>query len=67
MNRLGEIESAIEGLTAAQVDELALWVEQLRKRLAMRPPADAWLERARGAALSGVTTEGVMALTRGEK
>jgi len=67
MNRLAEIESAIERLTAAQVDELATWMEQFRVRRGMQPPGDAWLERARGAAQPGVTTEGVMALTRGEE
>jgi hypothetical protein len=67
MNTLGEIESAIERLTAPQVAELVAWLEQFRVRRAMQPPDDAWLERARGSARPGVTTEGVMALTRGEE
>jgi hypothetical protein len=67
MSTLGEIESAIEGLTAAQVVELAAWLDQYRARRAMQPLDAAWLERARGAARPGATTEGVMALTRGEK
>jgi hypothetical protein len=66
MNTLGEIESAIERLPAPQVAELATWLEQFRAGRAPQPP-DAWLERARGAAQRGVTTEGVMTLTRGEE
>ena len=67
MNTIAEIESAIEHLPVPQVAELAAWLEQFRVRCAMQPPAEAWLERARGAARSGVTTEDVMALTRGEE
>ena len=67
MNTLGEIESAIERLPAPQVAELAAWLEQFRERRRMGPSDEAWLERARGAARPGVTTEGVMALTRGEE
>ena len=66
MNTVVEIETAIERLPALQLAELAAWLEQLRVRRAVPPPAEAWLERARGAARSGVTTAEVMALTRGE-
>jgi len=67
MKTIKEIENAIEGLGAAEVDELAAWVEQFRARRVVRPRDEAWLERARGAACPGVTTESVMKLTRGEE
>ena len=65
MNTIAEIETAIERLPGPQVAELAAWLEQLRVRRAMEPPVQAWLERARGTARPCVTTEGVMAITRG--
>ena len=67
MNTLEEIESAIEHLTEPQVAELAAWLERFRARRDMQPSGEAWLARARGAARPGVTTESVMALTRGEE
>ncbi len=67
MNTLIEIEFAIERLTIAEVAELAAWINQYRTRHASQSPDEAWLRRARGAARSGVTTEGVLALTRGEE
>ena len=66
MSNITEIEAAIENLPARQVDELAGWLETLRVRRATPPPVESWLERARGAALPGVTTANVMALTRAE-
>ena len=67
MSNITEIEAAIEDLPARQVDELAGWLEALRVRRATPPPVESWLERARGAALPGVTTAKVMALTRDEE
>ena len=67
MKTINEIENAIERLCAAEVDELAAWMEQFRARRAMQPRNDSWLERARGVARPGVTTESLMALTRGEE
>jgi hypothetical protein len=67
MNTVVEIETAIERLPAPQLAELAAWLEQLRVRRAVRLPAEAWLEGARGAARPGVTTAEVMALTRDEE
>jgi hypothetical protein len=67
MSTIAEIEAAIENLPGPQVDELARWLEALRLRRAAPPAADAWLERARGAALPGATTANVMSLTRGEE
>lgn len=66
MSTIVEIENAIEKLPTPQVDELVGWLETLRVRRATLPPVESWLERARGAAALGVTTAGVMALTRGE-
>ena len=67
MSSIAEIESAIERLPAPQVEELAGWLERLRAKRAAQPPIESWLQRARGAALPGVTTASVMALTRGEE
>jgi hypothetical protein len=66
MNTLAEIETAIERLPAPEVAELAAWLEQHRARCATQPPADEWLNRARGAARPGVTTDQLLALTRDE-
>ena len=67
MSSIAEIESAIEKLPAPQVEELAGWLETLRVRRATPPPVESWLQRARGAALPGLTTATLMALTRGEE
>lgn len=67
MSTIAEIEAAIENLPSPQVDQLALWLETLRQRRATPPPVDSWLQRARGAAIPGVKTTDVMALTRGEE
>jgi hypothetical protein len=67
MSALSEIESAIERLPAPQLAELAEWLEKFRRRRGVPPSCEAWLARARGAALKGATTEAVMALTRGEE
>jgi len=68
MSTIAEIETAIEHLPTPQVDELAAWLEAYRARRAASLAAEAWLKRARGtAALPGVTTADVMALTRGEE
>jgi hypothetical protein len=66
MDTLAEIESAIERLPPPQVAELAAWLEQHRVRCAATPVIETWLQRARGAARPGVTTEDVMTLTRDE-
>jgi hypothetical protein len=67
MSTIAEIETAIARLPAAQVEELAVWLEAYRARRAASLAAEAWLERARGAALPDVTTADVMDLTRGEE
>ena len=67
MSSIAEIERAIEKLPAPQVDELAGWLEKYRVSKAARPPIEGWLQRARGAALPGMKTQDVMALTRGEE
>ena len=66
MSTIAEIETAIEKLPAPQVDQLARWLEAFRMRRATPSSVETWLRRARGAAAPSVTTENVMALTRGE-
>ena len=67
MSTITEIEAAIERLPEPQVQELTAWLEKLRVGRAMPPPVEAWLAHARGVACAGLTTQGVMALTRGEE
>ena len=67
MSTVAEIEAAIERLPAPQVDELTGWLETLRMRRATPPPVESWLERARGSAITGVTTANAMTLTRGDE
>ena len=67
MRSITEIEDAVEKLPAAQVEELLGWLEGFRLRRATPLPIESWLERARGAARAGATTENIMALTRGEE
>lgn len=62
-----EIEDAIEKLPQSEVEELAKWLEALRMRRAAVPPIERWLDQARGAANPGVTTEKVLAITRGDE
>ena len=66
MSSIAEIESAIEKLSASQVEELAGWLDMLRVRRATPSPVEGWLKHARGAAVPDITTAKVMALTRGE-
>ena len=66
MTTLSEIEAAIEKLPAPQVDELVQWLAVLRTRRLGSPPVEAWLQQARGAAHTGVTTAKVLETTRGE-
>ena len=67
MSNIAEIEAAIENLPEPQVDQLARWLESFRQRRVTRPPVESWLERARGAAIPGMNTQDVMALTRSEE
>lgn len=67
MSTITEIETAIQHLTASQIDELATWLEAYRASRVAPLPVDDWLKHARGAARRGVTTAEVMALTRGEE
>jgi cytochrome c553 len=66
MNTITEIESAIERLPEPEVAELAAWLERHRQQRGAQPPAAEWLDRVRGAARPGVTTDDVMAWTRAE-
>jgi uncharacterized protein GlcG (DUF336 family) len=67
MSTVAEIEAAIANLPAAQVDQLAHWLETFRQLRATPTAVESWLERARGVAKLGVKTHEVMALTRGEE
>jgi hypothetical protein len=67
MSTIAEIEAAIEKLPAPQVDELARWLDELRARRVGPLSVESWLDRARGAAVPGVTTAKIMAATRGEE
>lgn len=66
MNKITEIEQAIEKLPAAEVDELASWLELFRLRKATSETIENWLARARGVVRTGQTTASIMDLTRGE-
>lgn len=68
MRTIAEIEAVIECLPTPAVEELSRWLDALRTRRAIAPPAvGVWLDRARGAALTGTTTAGIMSATRGEE
>jgi hypothetical protein len=67
MDRIAEIEAAIENLPDRDVDQLAHWLQTLRQKRSSPPPVESWLLQARGAALPGVQTDDVMNLTRGEE
>lgn len=67
MSTLAEIEQAIEALPPRDVEALSVWLENRRKAQAGKPPVEQWLARARGTAAPGVTTDGVLAMTRGEE
>ena len=66
MSNRAEIERAIEQLPDSEVEQLRIWLGRRQAQRGARPAAEAWLERARGAARPGVTTESIMAMTRGE-
>ena len=67
MTTITEIEAAIEKLSAAQIEEIARWLESLRLKRATPPAVETWLRTARGTARPNVTTASVMTLTRGEE
>ena len=66
MNKIAEIEDAIEKLPAAQVEELADWLQIFRLKRATSASVEGWLQNARGVVRTGETTASIMALTRGE-
>ena len=67
MTTIAEIEKAIENLPPKQVEELAHWLEEFRKRRAESPSVETWLRHARGSAALGTTTANIMAHTRGDE
>lgn len=64
MSTVAEIEAAIKKLPASEIEELAGWLEAFRQRQSAPATVEAWLDKARGRAVQGVTTAQVMALTR---
>jgi hypothetical protein len=64
MDTVEEIQAAIAKLSHVQIAELAVWMDSLLHRGLTPVALDDWLDRARGAAIPGITTEGIMALTR---
>lgn len=67
MSTLAEIEAAIECLSAKEVEKLSIWLRERSTRGTGGLPVETWLERARGAAVPGTTTDALQALTRGEQ
>ena len=67
MSTITEIEAAIRKLPQAQVAKLAAWIEDYRTGSEAPASVELWLKKARGAAMANVTTDGIMALTRGEE
>lgn len=65
MSSLQEIEAAIAQLPESEVEELLKWLAQRSPRKELSD-AEEWLRRARGAASEGVTTEGILKITRSE-
>lgn len=64
MTTVTEIEAAIERLPSEKVEELAVWLQSFLARRASSSGVDEWLNRARGTAIVGVTTDEILALTR---
>ena len=72
MNTLAEIEAAVDQLPLTQQEELHAF---LSARLEARPEKkglspeefEAWLKTAEGVGRSGMTTDEIMAMTRGEE
>jgi len=67
MSTLAEIEAAIECLSAKEVEELSVWLRQRGSGAVEGLPVETWLKKARGAAVPGVSTDALQALTRGEQ
>jgi hypothetical protein len=68
MSTLAEIEAAIENLPTSEFEQLTEWLQaRLREKNTSLHILDQWLQNARGAAMKGMTTAGIMAVTRGEE
>lgn len=67
MDDLNEIEAAIKKLSQTQFERLAAWMQAFRTRRQTPSHVEAWLKRAVGAAIPGVTTDDVLKMTRGEE
>lgn len=67
MSTVDEIERAIEQLSPTEVEELAAWLEARRVRRLTGAELEGWLQRAKGAAIPGISTAAILAMTRGEE
>ena len=68
MSTVAEIEEAIRKLSPKEVEELAAWLESIRKSSQQRPSVDKWLASAVGGATTpGANTDQILADTRGDK
>ena len=67
MSTLAEIEQAIEALPPNDVEALAAWLETRRQQGPANGFLERWLQRARGAATTGMTTDAILAQSRGEE
>ena len=70
MKTLAEIQAATEQLSPAEMRELYAYVKaSLKARPRGLSPAEveAWLEKATGVSVSGMTTDEHMAMMRGEE
>ena len=65
MKTIEEIEDAIKKLPPPEVEQLVGWLESLKPN-GRSTSVETWLQKARGAAVPGVTTANIMAQTRGE-
>lgn len=66
MSTIGEIKAAIETLPHEEVVKLADWLNTLPYP-PTTPPIQAWLQKARGAAIPGLKTDEVMFLSRNDE
>jgi hypothetical protein len=71
VSTIAEIEAAVEKLPPTQQQELyaslGARLKTLTKRGLSPEEFDVWLKKARGVGMSGMTTDQIMAMTRGEE
>ena len=71
MSTLAEIEAAVDQLPPTEQKELHIFLsarlEASNDKGLSPEEIEAWLKTARGVGVSGMTTDEIMAMTRGEK